>query len=140
MIYAIEEIEGPTLTNGQKVYIEDTYTGLIHDLTQSPFNFTADTGEYNDRFILRFNANQLSTKDVEAQETFAYIKDRVLNIQSSSLIEEVMVYDITGKLVMDLNPNGNTSTLKTDFNFARGAYIVLITLDQEVTVSKKLIN
>lgn len=99
------------------------------------------TGTYNDRFLLRYNANALSIIEVpETQETFAYIKDRRLHIQSAGMISKVQVYDLSGKLVMDYKPESSVTRIETDFNFARGAYITLITLENNITVSKKLMN
>jgi hypothetical protein len=137
----IDQLDGSIFTNEETdIILEDTYTGAVHDLRSSPYAFDAQQGTYNDRFILKYNANQLSTKEIARSDTFAYIKDGVFHVQSQSVIEQVQVYDLTGKLVMNYSPERNSLNIQRDFNYARGAYITLITLEGDITVSKKLMN
>jgi hypothetical protein len=61
-------------------------------------------------------------------------------VQSATTIEKVQVFDLTGKMIMDLTPKQSANRLESGFNFARGAYITVITLEGNITTSIKLIN
>ncbi|WP_157962194.1 hypothetical protein [Winogradskyella aurantiaca] len=137
----IDKLDGEALMEEDlPIILEDLLTGLTYNLKEAPATITIDEGAYEDRFVLRYNANQLSTKDVDTTETIAYIKDDILHVQSSMVIDKVQVYDMTGKRVMEYEPETNRTIIQTDFNFSRGVYITLISLNGEINISKKLIN
>ncbi|WP_115460817.1 T9SS type A sorting domain-containing protein [Winogradskyella aurantiaca] len=137
----IDKLDGEALMEEDlPIILEDLLTGLTYNLKEAPATITIDEGTYEDRFVLRYNANQLSTKDVDTTETIAYIKDDILHVQSSIVIDKVQVYDMTGKRVMEYEPETNSTTIQTDFNFSRGVYITLISLNGDLSISKKLIN
>ena len=137
----IDQLKGDIfLDSATNIILEDTYTGVFHDLKSNPYTFNAESGVFNDRFVLRYNANQLNTKDVELRDTFAFIKDNILTVQSGATIDGLSVYDITGKKIIGLEPTGSTNRIETDFNYSRGAYIAVITLEGNRTTSIKLIN
>jgi hypothetical protein len=138
----IDKIEGSIVTDvNLSILLEDTYLNVTQDLKLAPYTFTADaTGTINDRFVLRFTAAQLSIKDANIPETFAFVKSGNLTVQSATTIEKVQVFDLTGKMIMDLTPKQSANRLESGFNFARGAYITVITLEGNITTSIKLIN
>ena len=137
----IDKLDGEVLMEEDlPIILEDLLTGLTYNLKEAPATITIDEGTYEDRFVLRYNANQLSTKDVDTTETIAYIKDDILHVQSSMVIDKVQVYDMTGKRVMEYEPETNRTIIQTDFNFSRGVYITLISLNGDLNISKKLIN
>ena len=95
----IDNIDGTIFESDESdIILEDLYTGMMYNLKDEPYSFEAQSGAYDDRFVLKYNANLLSTKDVETPDTFAYIKDKRLHVQTSSLINDIQVYDITGKI------------------------------------------
>ena len=137
----IDQLQGTVFEDENiNIILEDTHLGIMHNLRDKPYSFAADAGKFNERFILKYTANQLSTNEVELPETLVFIKDKVLNIQSSKIITEVQVYDISGKRVISLDPKRNLNRFQTNFNFSRGVYIAIITLDHNIRFSKKLIN
>lgn len=50
------------------IYIKDNLTGAMHDLKIGPYNFTSESGTYNERFEIVFQADTLGIEDVEANE------------------------------------------------------------------------
>ncbi|REG89275.1 T9SS type A sorting domain-containing protein [Winogradskyella sediminis] len=139
---AIGKVEGNLFEElEQDIYLEDTYTGVVHDLRSSPYSFTGEAGEFNDRFILRYtNSSTLSTTEVAVSDTFAYINNATLYLKSSSLIKSATLYDMNGKQITNYNVNNNDNSFITEFRFSKGIYIVAITLDNGTVVTKKLIN
>ena len=139
---AIADVRGSLFeAQEQDIYLEDTYTGEVHDLRVAPYTFTGEAGIFNDRFVLRYTPSiSLSIDEVSNTNTFAYIYDAMLFVRSSNTIKSVEVYDINGKQIVSHMSNDNRDTFSTDFNFAKGVYIVAIKLDNGSIVTKKLIN
>ncbi|WP_178986347.1 T9SS type A sorting domain-containing protein [Winogradskyella helgolandensis] len=139
---AIGKVEGSLFVDQeQDIYLEDTYTNVIHDLRTSPYSFTGEAGEFNDRFILRYTpSSTLSISEVSVADTFAYISNATLHLKSSNLIESATVYDMNGKQITNYNVDNRDNSFDTEFRFSKGIYIVSITLDNGTVVTKKLIN
>ncbi|MBU2926827.1 T9SS type A sorting domain-containing protein [Winogradskyella psychrotolerans] len=139
---AIGKVEGNLFVEQEQgIYLEDTYTNVIHDLRTSPYSFTGEAGEFNDRFILRYTpSSTLSISEVSVADTFAYINNATLHLKSSNLIESATVYDMNGKQITNYNVDNRDNSFDTEFRFSKGVYIVAITLDNGTVVTKKLIN
>jgi hypothetical protein len=140
---AIGNLKGSLFeTQEQAIYLEDTYSGVIHDLRVSPYSFTGEAGEFNDRFILRYTNIDatLSINDVSAANTFIYVKNEMLNVKSDSGIKAIKVYDINGRQVIAYSFNGQLNTINENFQFSKGVYLVSITLEDNIILTKKIIN
>ena len=129
-------------TQEQAIYLEDTYSGVIHDLRASPYSFTGEVGEFNDRFILRYTNIDatLSIGDAAVSNTFIYVKNDMLNVKSDSSIRDIKVYDINGRQVIAYTFTGQRNTVSENFQFSKGVYVVSITLEGSTVVTKKIIN
>ncbi|MBU2926828.1 T9SS type A sorting domain-containing protein [Winogradskyella psychrotolerans] len=137
---AIGDLAGTVFAGGtQGIYLEDTVLNTEHDLIASPYSFSGVEGKINDRFNLRYTTT-LSVDDVAMSNTFAYVKDGTLNVRSGSGIKDVKVYDINGRQVSSYASNGQDNTLSESFRFSKGVYLATITLEGNVTVTKKIIN
>jgi hypothetical protein len=119
----------------------------MHDLSNQDYVFTSETGEFNDRFEIRFSANNtLSTGDVtidsNAIKVFKTDQGALTFTTSVSSFDTIDIYDITGKLVSNVSFNGIRSTSKTLRLNAlnNGVYLAKIQLENGVTETKKFIN
>jgi hypothetical protein len=126
----------------QNVYIEDTFLNIIHDLKQSPYIFTSEIGTFNDRLILRYtDAATLNTSTYNNNiNVVALIYQKNLVVEASQYIKEVMVYDITGKLINTYIPNNKSMKISENFRYAEGVYLMKVKLENDVIVAKKLIH
>ncbi|GGG41225.1 T9SS type A sorting domain-containing protein [Bizionia arctica] len=137
----IEQLKGDVfLTNGQAIYLEDTYTNVIHDLRDSPYSFAGVVGSTIDRFVLRYTASQLSVEGYESNSTFVYLKDQQFYLKSTKNIKSIDLYDVTGKQLPAYKVSANSNTFNAPFQYPRGVYIAVIKLDDNVVITKKLIN
>ncbi len=137
---AIADLQGSTFIDAeQDLYLEDTFTGIIHDLRQTPYSFTAEKGELNDRFLLRFTNETLSTAENNTQDTFVFVSDELLKIKSNKQINIVEVFDLTGKRLARHYAMGELE-LSKDFNYASGVYLVSLLFNDNSVLSKKVIN
>ncbi len=139
---AIDHLEGSVfITDAKDIYLEDTFLNMVHDLRQSPYSFTAEAGIINDRFILRYSANQdtLSTQNLLESDTFIFVDNDVLKAKSSQNISKIDVYTLNGKRLISYD-NLNNSEFNQAFSFSKGVYLASIKLENGSTITKKLIN
>jgi hypothetical protein len=129
------------LFDSQNIYIEDTFLNVIHNLKQSPYIFTSDIGTFNERLILRYTDNALSTSEFDANlNVTALIYQKNLWIEASQYIQNVAVFDISGKLINTYRPKNKSMKISENFIFAEGVYLVKIKLENGLIVTKKLIH
>ncbi|MEM6514875.1 MAG: hypothetical protein AAF688_01740 [Bacteroidota bacterium] len=137
---AIDKLEGNLFVEQQQfIYLEDTYLNIIHNLRQSPYTFTGETGEINDRFLLRYTNETLSDSTEEITDTFVFINDGQLRVKSKRQINTVEVFDLTGKRVVR-HYAARSMELEKDFNHANGIYLASILFSDGTVLNKKLIN
>jgi hypothetical protein len=102
--------------NGQDIYLEDTYTGIIHDLRISPYSFNIEQGTYNERFVLRYTNEALSVDDFEnTSDLVIYIEDELVKLKSEiNSIDSVIVYNVLGQTLTQVDAiNSLSHTLQS---------------------------
>ncbi len=137
---SIDNIEGAL--NDNDVYIVDKELGVVHDLKLADYEFEIDgSGNFPDRFTLQFTSVVLNIDDLELNNNFIVTnEDSALQLRSSTVITNLKVYDMMGRLLIDSKPNDsnfsiNTSTIK------KGTVLILnATFDNGAEVSKKAIR
>ena len=137
---ALAMVDGLFLNTAQNIFLEDRLLNTIHNLRQAPYNFTATTGTHTDRFVLRYNDTTLSNPTQEMHTTFAYITNDILKTQSTQGIEEITIYDISGKLFKTYTLDSVSNSFETAFPYANGVYIATLKLSNGIVVSKKLVH
>ena len=125
----------------ENVYVEDTFLNTIHDLKQSPYIFDTEIGTFNDRLVLRYTDTTLNTSTFDTnQNVIALIYHKNLVIEAAQYIKEIMVYDISGKLINSYIPSNKSMKFSENFIYAEGVYLIKIKLENDIIVSKKLIH
>ncbi|WP_179334037.1 T9SS type A sorting domain-containing protein [Winogradskyella costae] len=139
---AIGNVKGSLFVDQeQDIYLEDTYTNVTHDLRASPYTFTGEAGEFNDRFVLRYTPSiTLSVNENTVSNTFAYVSNAMFHVKSDSNLESIEIFDMNGKKIINYTIEDHTNSFDTQFAFANGIYIAAIKLDNGSVVTKKLIN
>ncbi|MCF6129756.1 T9SS type A sorting domain-containing protein [Flavobacterium sp. AS60] len=128
------------LFQSQNIYLTDNLLNIIHNLKASPYNFTSQSGEINDRFKVVYIDNTLGTNNPNEITTFAVISNNMIKVESSELIKEIKIYDVAGKLINIYSLNEYKNQFTSPFYYANGVYIAKITLDNDMVFSKKLIH
>ena len=125
----------------QNIYLEDNVLQIIHNIKVSPYSFTSEAGTFNDRFVLRYTDSALNTTPFDSnQNVTAFIANHELQIKSTEKIVAIELYEISGKLIQIITPSEIDFKFNTHFNFANGAYLAKIKLDNGIEVTKKLIH
>ena len=137
---AIGLADGLFLNNSQNIFLEDKYLNVIYDLKQAPYSFASSVGTFTDRFVLRYDNTSLSNPNIQVDNTFAFITNNSIKVQSIEDIKQISIYDISGKLIFNNILDVSVNHFERDFPYANGVYIASIVLNNGSIVTKKLIN
>ncbi|TGD56897.1 GEVED domain-containing protein [Flavobacterium humi] len=138
---AIAKTDGLFENESQPIFLEDVATGTIHNLRDTPYNFTAAPGRFDNRFILRYTNTTLGNPDVNALENSVIVfKTDRLNVKSTlEPIKEIIVYDVLGKLLVNKkNVNKNELTIQ-ELNPTSDVLLVKVILENNSIVVKKVV-
>ncbi len=111
---SIDHADGDLATHA--IYLEDKTTNAIHNLQTGSYNFTTTIGTFNDRFVLRYVDKSLQRSDFKNSDQYVLVsvKDKVVKVTSSKeIINEIAVFDLSGKLLYN-----NCKIGSTDFQIA----------------------
>lgn len=126
----------------QNIYLEDKILNVIHDLKQSPYEFTSAVGTFNTRFVLRYTSGMLSNPDFDTikNNVTAGANGKTIFVKSSlENIQRITVYDLLGRSVYD-NKKVNASQFTiNDVVAKQQTLVVKIYLENGLEVSKKVI-
>lgn len=85
------------------IYLEDTKTGIMHNLRKGSYTFSTEKGTFLDRFIIRYAAKvNLETDKFESDPDNLIVvsKNKIITLKSYGIpMEQVWVYDVTGRLL-----------------------------------------
>lgn len=139
--FSIRIHETDPLFENYEIILEDKSLNVFHNLKMSPYFFTTATGRYNDRFALRFMDNLLGV-DAPQQNAMlsAFVKNDFLNVKCSNPIENIIIYDVTGKLIKTINPDASMTEHRWQFPFAQGAYFAKFTMSDGKETTRKLMH
>ena len=140
---SIAQLEGAFMTD-KPIYIKDNLLNTTHNLKNSDYTFTSESGEFNERFEIVFiestlsiNENLLNANDLtitELQNGHVEFK-----VGSAYTIKHVAIIDVTGRLIYSLQ--GNNATEVYDLSrLSQAAYVAKITLSNGQVISKKAIK
>ncbi|MEP6806904.1 MAG: T9SS sorting signal type C domain-containing protein [Flavobacterium sp.] len=128
--------------SNQNIYLEDKTAGKVHDLTAGNYTFKTATGNFTDRFVLRYTNKTLGIGDVENADNnlIVSVKDKVIKVTSTKEnIKQVTIFDITGKLLYDKNKVGTTELQLQNLPFSNQVLLVKVILENNSATTKKII-
>ena len=135
---SISKKEG-VFDNGQNIYLKDKETGILTNLSQGSYTFTANKGESTGRFEIVYQSATLSTNTQQKDDLHVYRDGNNFVIKSGhKKITGLEVYDTSGRLVYTTKSNSTEVILHSE-KLNNGMYILKINRGEEVT-SKKIIR
>jgi hypothetical protein len=140
MSFNVVEKDGLFASNQTPIYLHDNQLNVYHDFATGPYVFNSTSQENNARFKIVYQNALLGNDSFDSNLTITTLYDKVLKVNSKDTIEEVKVFDMTGRLVLDTSPENQAVSFATDFNQSIGVYIVKVTLTNGQIVTSKLIN
>ncbi len=136
---AISAVDG--LFETQNIYIEDKLLNVIHNLKETPYNFTSSTGIYDDRFVLRYTETTLGNTTFDTANSNIIVVGEKNKITIKSILDNISsarVYDILGReIAKELNSNTKEVTFE---NIVKNQpLIVKIQLENGEVVTRKIV-
>ncbi|MDR0547082.1 MAG: T9SS type A sorting domain-containing protein [Dysgonamonadaceae bacterium] len=85
---------------GRNIYLLDKERGVEQNLSESAYTFHAGAGINNDRFVIRVTSDPTAINNLVESNIKAWAKDRSVFVQGVEKGDNITIYDLTGKLVL----------------------------------------
>lgn len=133
---AVDKTEG-IFSGGQNIYLKDNQTGILINLSQGAYEFTATQGESSGRFEISYvPAIVLATEAANREEIGVYKDGGDIILKSTSKkMTSIEVYDMSGRLIVALQPNNKQAVIHSS-SLKNGVFIVKINQGASVTTKK----
>jgi hypothetical protein len=139
----VSKFEG--LFDGAEIYLEDKLTKTIHNIKKGAYEFESDFGEYNDRFVIKYQAKPSVITD-EADDIANGVSvssdEAKITVQAKSSqfkIESVVIYDVLGKVIYTENEIKAKTFDVTSVAPRQSVLIVVTTLTNGEKVTSKIV-
>ena len=138
---AIAAIDGLFENDAQNIYLEDENTGIIHNLRENPYTFSAESGIDAERFILRYTNQTLGNADFGNDSPKVLIaSSNQIEIKSTvSEIKSVRVFDVAGRQLANYADVNSYDFALSNFRKLNSTLIIQVTLANDLVVNKKII-
>ena len=138
---SIAKLQGEFLLNNT-IYIKDKLLKKWHDLKESDYQFTSDTGEFNERFEIVFNKNNFDNNKLNNNRvSITNLGNNNINFKISDdlVIKNVKIYEaLLGKELYHFK--GNSSSEIFTFPPSNNIfYIAKIQLSNGATITRKIV-
>ncbi|WP_326985983.1 GEVED domain-containing protein [Chryseobacterium sp. MP_3.2] len=135
----VKDQEG-IFANGQNIYLKDRQTGILTNLSAETYTFTANAGESTGRFEIIYRPETvLITESTSAEQIMVYREATEVVIKSPKIIAEVEVYEASGKLWNQLQPNNKIARVDVSA-LPNAVYVLKIKTKEGEVVSRKFIR
>jgi len=124
------------------VFIEDNDLKTIHNLKESPYQFTSSKGIFNDRFILRFASEKLKVDNFEtdANKVLIFVNKKNIHVDAmKNSIKDISVFDILGRQIYRKNEIKNSKFLIENLSFQNQILVLKIGLEDGSNSIQKII-
>jgi len=126
------------------IFVIDYDLNIIHNLKTSDYNFTSNSGEFNNRFEIVFTPQALSINDNVITANDLIITELnngevQIKVSEQYTIQHVEILDVLGRQVYSLTGNSSVEVYNLS-KLSNTAYIAKVTLSNGQVISKKAIK
>ena len=123
------------------VYLKDNLLDIIHDLTNSDYIFTAEVGNFDNRFEIMYQSDALSIDDNDISSNDLTI----IELQNGSVkfsvpdylsINTIEIIDLLGRTLYNLEGNNSIEIFELN-SLSQTAYIAKVNLSNGQTIVKR---
>jgi len=140
--FALAQSEGFPV--GTVISIKDFATGILHNLTTAPYNFSiSQSGAIRNRFEVQFNGQISSTSNPTISPLYVFITNQRLQIgglDENEKIKQIEIVDITGKIVYSRRMEGDSAYQPMELNYNQGVYFARIATNRQQIIRKFMLN
>ena len=117
-------------TDNQKIYLKDKKLQITHDLSESDYQFSTDSGIFNDRFEIVYEPEVVLNQKNELTKEASIVQiENSFLIKAKETIVRFEVYDISGKKIAEKFVENNQYKWNVE-NVLNGVYLVKLQLKQ----------
>jgi hypothetical protein len=137
---AIDHVDG-LFNTGQAIYLKDNLLNTVTDLSAGSYSFASAAGTFNSRFELVYQrVLGVNNPDFTSNNVIAFNDNGDIKINSgSTVMEQVRVYDLQGRLLVEKKQINATET-KITTTAANQVLLLEITATTGTKVIKKIIQ
>ncbi|NND77253.1 MAG: T9SS type A sorting domain-containing protein [Flavobacteriales bacterium] len=137
--YTFATSEMINFANRENVFLEDKYTGKVHNLSDGPVTVEIGNNSKEHRFILHFGFKNMGAVGTTLADIFSDNDDIVINVLEEGNYQ-VEVFSALGQRVYD-NPFSNkASFIRINKQLNQGTYIVKVYNEEFTQVEKVFID
>jgi hypothetical protein len=125
-----------------EIYLEDKLLGKTHHLSETDYNFSTEVGTFDDRFVLTYASKTLGTEDFKDLGNAVVVSNTNKEIKISAPINEiskVFIYDISGRQIYMKSKVNKDELIISSLLSSEQLLIVKVLLQNNSTVTKKII-
>lgn len=125
-----------------RIYLKDKMMEVFHDLTESDYHFTSEIGEFDTRFEIVYQEDEVLNTSDFAKETIQVYRngDKVVIDSKKEKILSIALFDGTGSVLhRNEKVNANTYQFRTA-EFGAQWLVVKVLTANGVVVNKKIMN
>ncbi|MFC3335077.1 T9SS sorting signal type C domain-containing protein [Flavobacterium palustre] len=134
------------ILDNQQLYLEDKELKVVHNLRKMSYTFSTENGEFNNRFVMRYAANDEAEKEaaIEAvsnnEEVVVSVLSNVISVSSvDNLIAEIRIYDVTGTMIFQKMKVSAKDVLIQNLNMAHQVLLVKVVLENSDSIVAKIV-
>lgn len=138
---ALDHVDGLFSNRAQAIYLKDNLTNNEHNLKDGAYYFVSEAGTFNSRFTIVYQkslANQNLSFNENSVVVYKQGQELIIN-SGKTILSNVKVYDTRGRLLISKD-NINSSQIRINDIQTREILIVKITSDENIIVTKKVVN
>lgn len=138
---AIDHVDGLFETTNQEVYLRDNMLQVVHNLSNAPYNFSSEIGNFANRFEIAYQ-NTLATTSPTLENNLVTIATANSQIEIKSLTEKlskVSIYDLLGRSLYFYEKVDKNELQISTITAHHQALLVKIELQNGQTVIKKIV-
>ncbi|MDD3004768.1 T9SS sorting signal type C domain-containing protein [Flavobacterium sp.] len=138
---ALDTFDG-LFEGNQNIYIKDNLTGNVTNLKETAYNFSTESGVFNNRFEVVYQTTTLGVTqpDIDADKVVVYKQNDGIYIDTISLtMQKVELYDIGGRLMQELNDINQSTVNFSNPNLSNQVLLVKITTTDKKVITKKIV-
>lgn len=135
----INKVDGLFENENQTIYLEDLQLGITHDLRNSPYNFMANIGRIENRFVLKFNNNTLGNEDFTSNSIVVFTNDYINVTTTNETIKSIKIHDLLGRVITEVNNVNSNTFMSKNISKTQSALLVEVTLENGAIKTFKVI-
>ncbi len=96
----IDQLDGIFNNGNTPIYLEDLFTQTIHLLNSGAYSFFSSSGNFSNRFVLKFNNTPLNNSFESINSLLALYKDGKIHLQLPEISNyQVSLFDLSGRMM-----------------------------------------